>query len=71
MNRGNLTILKAEVRSIDVAARTATLERGDAIVWDHLIVAAGATHSYFGHDDWAALRAGAEDACRRLPSARG
>ena len=22
------------------------------IAWDHLIVAAGATHSYFGHDDW-------------------
>ena len=52
MARGNLTILKAEVRTIDVAARTATLERGDTIAWDHLIVAAGATHSYFGHDDW-------------------
>ena len=52
MRRGNLTILKAEVRSIDVAARTATLDGGDQIAWDHLIVAAGATHSYFGHDDW-------------------
>jgi NADH dehydrogenase len=52
MARGNLTILKAEVRSIDVAARTATLERGDAIAWDHLIVAAGAKNSYFGHDAW-------------------
>ena len=52
MARGNLTILKAEVRAIDVAARTVTLERGDTIAWDHLIVAAGATHSYFGHDDW-------------------
>jgi NADH:ubiquinone reductase (H+-translocating) len=52
MARGNLTILKAEVRSIDVAPRTAVLDHGDAIAWDHLIVAAGATHSYFGHDDW-------------------
>src|SRR3982751_988618 len=52
MARGNLTILKAEVRAIDVAARTATLDHGDAIAWDHLIVAAGATHSYFGHDEW-------------------
>jgi NADH dehydrogenase len=52
MARGNLTILKAEVRAIDVAARTATLERGDVVAWDHLIVAAGATHSYFGHDEW-------------------
>jgi NADH dehydrogenase len=52
MKRGNLTILKAEVRAIDVAARTATLDGGETIAWDHLIVAAGATHSYFGHDEW-------------------
>ena len=52
MARGNLTILKAEVRAIDVAARTATLDRGDAIAWDHLIVAAGARNSYFGRDEW-------------------
>src|SRR6185503_12884653 len=58
MARGNLTILKAEVRAIDVVARTATLERGDTIAWDHLIVAAGATNSYFGHDDWARVAPG-------------
>jgi len=52
MARGNLTILKAEVRTIDIAARTATLDGGETIAWDHLIVAAGATHSYFGHDEW-------------------
>jgi NADH dehydrogenase len=52
MKRGNLTILKAEVQAIDVDARTATLDGGDRLAWDHLIVAAGATHSYFGHDDW-------------------
>ena len=52
MERGNLTILKAEVRTIDIAARTATLDGGETIAWDHLIVAAGATHSYFGHDEW-------------------
>jgi len=54
MQRGNLTILQAEVQAIDTAARTATLDGGETIAWDHLIVAAGATHSYFGHDDWAA-----------------
>jgi NADH:ubiquinone reductase (H+-translocating) len=53
MKRGNLTILKAEVGAIDVAARTATLDGGEQLAWDHLIVAAGATHSYFGHDEWA------------------
>jgi NADH:ubiquinone reductase (H+-translocating) len=53
MRRGNLTILKAEVGAIDVAARTVTLDGGEQLAWDHLIVAAGATHSYFGHDQWA------------------
>jgi NADH dehydrogenase len=52
MKRGNLTILKAEVRTIDVAARTVSLDDGEQVAWDHLIVAAGATHGYFGHDEW-------------------
>ena len=52
MKRGNLTILKAEVQAIDVGARMALLDGDDKLAWDHLIVAAGATHSYFGHDDW-------------------
>jgi NADH:ubiquinone reductase (H+-translocating) len=52
MRRGNLTILKAEVERLDVPARTATLDGGEQLAWDHLIVAAGARHSYFGHDDW-------------------
>jgi NADH dehydrogenase len=54
MRRGNLTILQALVTGIDVAARRVVLDDGDALDYDHLIVAAGATHSYFGHDDWAA-----------------
>ncbi len=58
MKRGNLTILKGEVGAIDVAARTATLDGGEQLAWDHLIVAAGATHSYFGHDEWAAYAPG-------------
>jgi NADH:ubiquinone reductase (H+-translocating) len=58
MRRGNLTILQALVIGIDVAARRVLLdgrgEEGEVLEYDHLIVAAGATHSYFGHDDWAA-----------------
>jgi NADH dehydrogenase len=57
MRRGNLTILQAEATDIEVATRRLLLDgdRGDAdaLPYDHLIVAAGATHSYFGHDDWA------------------
>jgi NADH dehydrogenase len=34
------------------------LDQGDALLYDHLIVAAGATHSYFGHDEWAEFAPG-------------
>jgi len=54
MQRGNLTILQAEVTGIDAAAKCVALDQGDTLRYDHLIVAAGSTHSYFGHDDWAA-----------------
>ncbi|HWH82301.1 MAG TPA: NAD(P)/FAD-dependent oxidoreductase [Burkholderiaceae bacterium] len=54
MKRGNLTILQAEAIAIDATARSVELDGGDRLEYDHLIVAAGATHSYFGHDDWAA-----------------
>jgi NADH dehydrogenase len=55
MQRGNLTVLLGEVTRIDTAARLAELDHGkDRIAYDHLIVAAGATHSYFGQDHWAA-----------------
>ena len=50
----NATVLMAEVSRIDKAARTVSLADGQQIGYDALIVASGATHSYFGHDDWAA-----------------
>ncbi len=54
----NVTTLLGEVTVIDAAARTASLSDGTALPWDHLIVAAGATHSYFGRDDWAPFAPG-------------
>jgi len=51
--RGNLTVLRAEVTAIDAAARRVTIDDGSTLDYDHLIVGAGATHSYFGHDEWA------------------
>src|SRR5690349_9097594 len=54
MKRGNLTVLQAEVVGFDVAGRRVLLDAGQSLAYDHLIVAAGATHSYFGHDEWAA-----------------
>ena len=50
----NVTVLMAEVTGLDTQARTVFLNDGQILPYDHLIVAAGATHSYFGHDDWAA-----------------
>jgi NADH:ubiquinone reductase (H+-translocating) len=48
----NIEVLLADVVSLDPAAHAVlTRERG-RIAYDFLIVAAGATHAYFGHDDW-------------------
>ena len=58
MKRGNLTILQAEVTAIDAASRRVLLDGDQSLPYDHLIVAAGATHSYFGHDDWAPFAPG-------------
>ena len=54
MKRGNLTVLQGEVTGIDTAARQVMLDGREPLAYDHLMVAAGATHSYFGHDEWAA-----------------
>ena len=54
----NVTTLLGEVERIDVLARSVLLQGGDALPYDHLIVAAGATHSYFGRDDWAPFAPG-------------
>jgi len=59
MRRGNLTILQGEVTAIDAARRRVVLDRaddpgGNSLAYDHLIVASGSTHSYFGHADWEA-----------------
>lgn len=49
----NVTVLMAEVTGIDKAARQVRLADGQALDYDYLIVATGATHSYFGRDEWA------------------
>ena len=48
-----LRVLLAAVENIDTQAKHVVLDRGERIAYDYLIVAAGATHSYFGHDEWA------------------
>ncbi len=51
--QGNATVLLADVARIDTDGRRVHLTSGSVLEYDYLIVAAGATHSYFGHDDWA------------------
>jgi NADH dehydrogenase len=49
----NVTVLLADAERIDPQARRVRLLDQD-LPYDALIVATGATHSYFGHDEWAA-----------------
>ena len=50
----NITVLLAEVQSVDLADRRLILDEGE-MRYDALVLAAGAGHSYFGHDDWEPL----------------
>jgi len=53
----NVEVLLADVRRIDPAAKTVITD-GETFSYDFLIVATGATHAYFGHDEWAARAPG-------------
>ena len=56
--QARLRVLLANVERIDTAARQLVLDRGERLRYDYLIVAAGATHSYFGHDEWSGIAPG-------------
>ncbi|HXD07960.1 MAG TPA: NAD(P)/FAD-dependent oxidoreductase [Burkholderiaceae bacterium] len=58
IQRGQLTVLLGQVTDIDTAARRVIVDGRDEVPYDHLIVAAGATHSYFGHDEWSGVAPG-------------
>ena len=53
----NATVLLAEARAVDTAAKKVLLTDGE-IAFDYLVVAAGARHSYFGRDEWEGLAPG-------------
>jgi NADH dehydrogenase len=57
-NQANVTTLLGEAVAIDAGARQVRFKDGAALPYDHLIVAAGTTHSYFGRDDWARFAPG-------------
>jgi NADH dehydrogenase len=53
----NCEVLLSEVKGADVADRRLLIADG-YVRYDYLILAAGATHAYFGHDEWAAIAPG-------------
>jgi NADH dehydrogenase len=53
----NADVLLAKVTAIDPIAKVVELEEG-RLPYDFLILAAGANHAYFGHDEWAPLAPG-------------
>ena len=50
----NATVLMEDVAAIEPASSRLRLDDGRALDYDFLLLASGATHAYFGHDDWAA-----------------
>jgi NADH dehydrogenase len=51
-DRRDVTTLFANVNGVDAAARCVRLDDGGSIPYDTLILATGARHAYFGHDEW-------------------
>ena len=53
----NCEVVLAAITGVDVDKRRLVTEDGH-IGFDYLILAAGATHTYFGHDEWARIAPG-------------
>ncbi|ADH90860.1 FAD-dependent pyridine nucleotide-disulfide oxidoreductase [Ancylobacter novellus DSM 506] len=56
----NVTMLMAQVTGVDRAAQALITSEGP-IPYDFLVLATGATHSYFGHEEWAPFAPGLKD----------
>src|SRR5688572_30144162 len=54
----NTTVILGEAVDLDVEGRRVILSDRGPIEYDSLIVATGAHHTYFGHDEWSALAPG-------------
>jgi NADH:ubiquinone reductase (H+-translocating) len=51
--QANAQVWMGEVVDVDRTRRTVSLADGVDVSWDYLVLATGATHAYFGHDEWA------------------
>jgi NADH:ubiquinone reductase (H+-translocating) len=52
--QANVQVRLGNVTAIDTIKQTVETEEGALLRYDYLVVAAGATHAYFGRDEWAA-----------------
>ncbi|MDX8539418.1 NAD(P)/FAD-dependent oxidoreductase [Mesorhizobium abyssinicae] len=50
--RKNVTTLLGNVTGVDRTGKRVLLEDGSAVAFDTLVLATGARHAYFGHDEW-------------------
>jgi NADH:ubiquinone reductase (H+-translocating) len=50
--RHEVTTLFATVSGVDANAKRVLLDDGDTLPYDTLVLATGARHAYFGHDEW-------------------
>jgi NADH dehydrogenase len=51
-DRPEVVTLFATVSGVDAANKRVLLDDGDALPYDTLVLATGARHAYFGHDEW-------------------
>jgi NADH:ubiquinone reductase (H+-translocating) len=56
--QSNTEVLMDEVTAIDVEDRRVSLGSGTQLSYDYLVIATGATHSYFGKNEWATYAPG-------------
>src|SRR5882724_1043519 len=56
--RREVTTMLATVVGVDATARRVLLDDGRALPYDTLVLATGARHAYFGHDEWEAFAPG-------------
>ena len=48
----NIKVILGEVVDFEISGNSLILDDGSVVTYDYLVVAAGARHAYFGHDDW-------------------